>query len=486
MKLLAICALFALAVPASAQTVEVGAGVGTLVGDSAAGGAGVTLYNLSPNGNGTQTNFGASFYNHHLVLGGYEKVFRGDTTYSFGAQEIVYSFDGVSLVTGCVCAQVTRKRKDGLTISSVVGFMGQPSFLPWMQTADPKHFGVGLFLQDRVGHHWTLFSLNAETGGVYTSAHGVGYDAVGFHFNASAGLASGAKYVDANFIKVWQYGSFGASHNSYFSPYTLSFDNVGIGARYSHFSMQAGVNHSTSSLYKSVLGESVGLGVNTWRLSIQSTVYQSSGSKRVFLNTLGEQITSRISLSQGVTIQDGHQSLTFGGAYRYRRFSIGLNHNLAFVAQGYVQVTSVQFSFRIGDMAVNAMNVTDPYGKNRWLVGTDSYMHNSMPWLAHDAPIATGKYIVSGVCTDGEDRPVAGCAITIGKSVAYSDMKGEFSLRVKKNSAVPIVVDVVQFITMGDFNIVSAPETATPGQAVKVVVKAVVMTVNQRVEASHK
>ncbi len=86
---------------------------------------------------------------------------------------------------------------------------------------------------------------------------------------------------------------------------------------------------------------------------------------------------------------------------------------------------------------------------------------------------ASGKYIVRGVCTDVDGHAVTGCAIAIGKSIAYSDMRGEWSLRVKKNLPVPLVVDVAQFITMGDYVVDQAPDTVTPGQPITVVVKTV-------------
>jgi hypothetical protein len=70
-------------------------------------------------------------------------------------------------------------------------------------------------------------------------------------------------------------------------------------------------------------------------------------------------------------------------------------------------------------------------------------------------------------------KPLEGCAIYVGKAVTYSNMRGEWSSRVKKNRPMEIVVAINEFSVPGDFEIVEAPARATAAEPVKIVVRRV-------------
>lgn len=71
-----------------------------------------------------------------------------------------------------------------------------------------------------------------------------------------------------------------------------------------------------------------------------------------------------------------------------------------------------------------------------------------------------------------KDRPVMGCAIEVGKGIiAYSNTQGEWSVRVKKATPLPLAVLTAVFAAPGSWEVVASPEIATPGAMVEVKVK---------------
>jgi hypothetical protein len=54
--------------------------------------------------------------------------------------------------------------------------------------------------------------------------------------------------------------------------------------------------------------------------------------------------------------------------------------------------------------------------------------------------------------------------------LVYSDSRGEFEIRRRKNALVKITVDPKSFVGAGEYRIVTAPDSAAPGLPIEIVV----------------
>jgi hypothetical protein len=71
------------------------------------------------------------------------------------------------------------------------------------------------------------------------------------------------------------------------------------------------------------------------------------------------------------------------------------------------------------------------------------------------------RYVVRGIVRDDQGSPIEGAAVELNGEVVYSNSAGEFFLRTKHPQHYPIKVLVGEFLLPGEWEIVSAPETAT-------------------------
>ncbi len=81
----------------------------------------------------------------------------------------------------------------------------------------------------------------------------------------------------------------------------------------------------------------------------------------------------------------------------------------------------------------------------------------------------TGKLWTAGTVVDEQGQPVNGPAIRMGNDLVFTDNAGAVFLHVKNERPVCLAVVPSEFTTPGQWETVTAPEQATPGEAVQIV-----------------
>lgn len=474
MRVSFIIVLFAvLAAPAQAQ-LQLDAGASTLYGGGA-GGAGVTAY--LPD---RTLYLGLGYANGRVLPGGYERFEFHGYDVTAGSQSIGYSLDGASVGLACVCVSTGRKW-NRLTAAGFAGAEGQGFFFPWTSGAMPSHFGVGVLLQYAVNPRLSLSSLDVVTGGTKTLAQGASYryrDRVAA--SGSAGLLNNQPFVIGRAGLRWDGFNFYASHNTYFQPYHATGNSVGGSYRYRFASVFGSLYSSKSRV--DTHGESVTGALTFSRVSGQASWYHSSNEK-MQTYVLSENITQRLMVTENVVRSNGRTSLQFGGSYQGNRAQVSVTHGVQFLLSGagFQSVTSIQVLFRIHDTLITAQTLTDSFGKVHWTGQTESFIQTNLPSSGgRTTQVSVGKYQVVGDCINDTKKgeiPLEGCAIRIGngrhQTIVYSNSHGKFELSVKKSKAVEVTVVLDEFTAQGDYEIVEAPQTATPDQPVKITVRRV-------------
>jgi hypothetical protein len=72
------------------------------------------------------------------------------------------------------------------------------------------------------------------------------------------------------------------------------------------------------------------------------------------------------------------------------------------------------------------------------------------------------RYIAEGTVVNEASTPVDGATVEIGGSAVVTDSRGRFFVRMSSRCDVPVRVLLEEFLATGQFELVSAPATATP------------------------
>ena len=371
-----------------------------------------------------------------------------------GGQGVTVALKGLSV----------RKRWDNWIITGFAGAAGTGVFLPFVQSTTPQHIGFGGLVQ-YTRNKFVLSGLSSIEGGTRSMIGAGAYKTSRAQLNASAGLLNNQRYMQADgSVQPVRFVNMSAGHSMYFDPFPARGDSVGTSFAAGRFTANANLNESMSRGIRNH-GENVGGGVHVNFLTVQSSWYKS-GKESFVMTSITEQLR-RFNVTENISHAGNQNNVSFGGGYRGNRFSVSVNHSVQFLlnGRGYQQVLAVSVSFRIHDTTISATTVTNPEtGKSLWSVGGEQYVQGRGLQLPGNARHGQGKYILAGTCVREDDTPQEGCAIVIGNDYAYSNSRGEFEVRERKNVAALVVVRPEEFAVPGEFEVITAPTEAKPGR----------------------
>lgn len=465
------------------------AGAGTLFG-STDGGLSVTSYRAS-----SQMTAGVEYVDGRILPGASEtfKLHDGSTVIA-GTQSIGLSDQTTGIGLSMIGVGL-RKTSKHSSLQFFTGAIGAGYYLGFANASIPSHVGAGILFQHEFslasslpiyGHvHLGLLvkfisalrtgslnvsSLDVVAGGQRTAAESVGYQ---YHNNAKTvvdtGLLNNTRFLNAALITRYREVSLYGSHQDYYlSPTTVRADNLGINFTHSFLTLNSGVNQSAGIVR--VLGENAGVGVTFWRLIENSTWYHTP-HQELLAHTINERISPRITLTENISQSAGHNSFSGGGSLALNRLQLSLIRSVTFLLTGqYQNVTALSVSIRIHDSVVSAQSVVDPLGRTRWIASGDNYLQGNLPGFATHGNGSSGRYVIAGRCLQ-DQTALEGCSIVIDGQTVISNSHGEFELRRKKNKAVPVAVDLNSFTAPGNFEVLSAPAMAVPGESIQVIVR---------------
>lgn len=451
---------------ASAQTLLLNGGGGTLFQGEAVSGSMYTPTNTYYLAAGVQNN--------HPVLGASDEfLFHGYDTV-VGTKSFGFSAGGVGIGLSLLGVTMTKRTDEG-SISGFVGATGSSYSLPIANGMLPQHGGAGIFLEHRWKQGLYIDSLNLFNGGEKSFVQGIGYRRLR---RVDASLAGGwimnRKFVNAqaSYSPISWAGVF-ASHQSLFYPYPVTGNAVGGGVHYSVFHASANLNESNG--ITQVLGKSISVGGQFKWLSESSTYYQSTD--QALLNHTISETFRHWSASEGITQSARGDSFTGGVSWHNNRgLSVSVNRGITFLlnGRGYQTVTSGSLTIRIHDLQITSQEVVDPYGKVEWSGTANTYVQTGLVVMGgRVVKHRGGKYLYRGVCMDGDKR-LEGCAVLVGKDLVFSNLEGEFSVH-SKNRSETVKVSLEDFNAAGHYVLMGAPDTAQPDKIVIVNVRRVVV-----------
>jgi hypothetical protein len=397
-----------------------------------------------------------------------------DNLVVLGDRQVGFSFDGTGLGLTMLGASIERKT-DNLSATAFIGATGPTFTSPFLLAAvRPEGFGAGVFLK----YNWRgahLYSLEVANSGKYTAAQGIDFQwRQSVRLAGSTGVLNSEPFFSGTITfhpaTDW---NFYADHQSIFAPYRATGDNLGVSFTDGRFRAQASLNDSVSQ-GRRLTGEMVGAGVQVGFLQTQVSYYKY-GARTLTSESLTETFYwHHLTLNESMNQSAGQNSYSFGGGFVWaNRLSVSLNHSIVFLlnGEGFQQVTGVSVGVRIHDATLNFQTVTTPLGQKLYSVYGSDYLQLGAwtPGSTVHAP-SSGKFEFAGRVVNENGEPVEGAAVQIGKTIAYSNSQGTFSIHGKKSDPLPMAVLPAIFATPGDWIVVSAPVSISPTGPVNVVV----------------
>ncbi len=417
---------------------------------------------------------------------------------------------------------VTLKTKRGATEGFVFGGVSSVSFgAPWFQ-ASGNGTGLGMLFLD---HHLTesvrLFTRNVfsrkqtSISGVewkpqawLTTAAAAGVGAGQGYFRSSAKADWDKVQVKAGYVrsgdsfrratvtqpataeidganlavtfKPKRFLFFDGAHQQYSQP--ADSHNPAMTATTNQFSANASLagfriggnifEMRSNGMRGTGEGFTGGKQVVRW-LDVSSHLYrtQTQGlpTTAVFTTTVREQVHPRLAILQFINHNGGQTSVSYGGEFISNRLRFGLDYQNVFVpfdaAKPFRQAVNVNATLRpFGNVELHLGTFVDPFGRLRYTVWASNFMYRGRGAGARTAEARMGRYVIRGHVQDEKGNPVAGAAVYLGDSLAYTDDDGRFFVRFDKSSPQRVRVATDEFTAPGYWEVIKAPLSTSPAR----------------------
>ena len=196
--------------------------------------------------------------------------------------------------------------------------------------------------------------------------------------------------------------------------------------------------------------------------SLQHSDPRRSRAVTSLLGHLRERLSERLRLEQIVTTTKNHTTVSFGGSFLSNPITIGLEYQtiyLPFATRGGFD-QALMLTLRLqpgGNLQGNLASYLGPDGRVRYTAYGHQYFYGG-----GEAPPPAARLhrnLVRGRVLDEAGGPVAGAALRIGEETVFTDSRGTFFLRVRKEAGYPLEVLLDQFLAAGRYEVIEAPAT---------------------------
>ena len=183
---------------------------------------------------------------------------------------------------------------------------------------------------------------------------------------------------------------------------------------------------------------------------------------------LREFLSPRVSLLQVLTRANGRTTASFGGALTSGLTTLGLDYQVVHTpyrpTQPFVQTVALNVRVPLGSYRLSAASFVSPDGRVNYTGSASTFFYTGTALSGPTRPVEIKfeRYIIQGTVVDEDGRPVEGAAMEIGGAAVFTDSRGHFFHRLSGTRPVPLRILLDDFLTPGQFAVVSAPTTATP------------------------
>jgi len=428
---------------------------------------------------------------------------EGSIRYSLGTK-FLYRGNEVSLgdsqLTGAsfgfALRGVTVTRKNlakHQTFSIFVGAAGSATSVGFYQGFTAQHFGAGMYF-GRSFMNDSVHVSSSETiqGNFKTAEEFANIMKRRFTLSGSAGLLQNVRNVNGSAslaIIPHHLNLFGGHSNLLFwTPTTngegvsehATVNNAGASANFGIISLHGGIFSSVAGSV-SQGGTDAGGGLHIDKLTATADYFIPRTGQTLFNTSATFRVNRHWSVANFISVSNGQKSINWGGAYIGNELTASVSYQTyyyPFAVTGrspFAQTLSLSVSFHAPHSStVNLSTVALPNGKLMYAAGGNSWFEGPMASGLAMEPArheTTGKNEYSGRVVDEKGQPVEGAAVFVGKEETFSDPDGGFILMSKSSKALSLRIELRDFTTPTDYEIISVPQTISNQVPILIVVR---------------
>jgi hypothetical protein len=264
------------------------------------------------------------------------------------------------------------------------------------------------------------------------------------------------------------------------APYLRATVNQAQGSfDVAQFRLGAGIFQSRSTLARNVAETFSAARQITNRIDMGMSYFHTLAGPNPAVSNLStsirETLSPKLSLLQIINYSQGRANVQFGGSYVTNRIVVSVDYQtlyMPFLANPFSQGISISLRVRLfRGMQVNVQTFRSADGHLRYTASGETLLTNNFRVAGSNGEDAFKhlRYMVRGHVQDRTGKPIEGAAIRIGQQLVFTNVDGEFFVRLKKPGTLPLEVVLTEFLNPASFHLVSAlpavkvfPEATAP------------------------
>ncbi|HEX6435113.1 MAG TPA: hypothetical protein VFZ87_12770 [Gemmatimonadales bacterium] len=259
------------------------------------------------------------------------------------------------------------------------------------------------------------------------------------------------------------------------APVTRATGNtVFAGGRWRELRLTGGLYHSESGGVTNLSSYfALGRELTSW-LDAELFLLQSRPEGQPTVTTpvanLRWRISPRIGVSQQVSLHHGRPTVLFGASLMTPVGDFAADYQIVHQplqpSNPFRSTLNLTARLQLGAYSTSLGTYLRPDGAVDYSASGSTFLYMGTFGGAQPQQIGGGmaRYVVRGGVRDDQGNPVEGAAIELNGEVVYTNSSGEFFLRARHPQQYPIKVLLGEFLLPGQWEVLSAPETATAAE----------------------
>jgi hypothetical protein len=182
------------------------------------------------------------------------------------------------------------------------------------------------------------------------------------------------------------------------------------------------------------------------------------------LANLRWRVSSRLGLTQQVSLHDGHPTVLFGASLATPIGEFSADYQIVHQPfqpfNPFRSALNLTARLQLGSYSTSIGTFVQPDGSVDYAASGSTFLY--MGSFGGVQPQALGgarmaRYIIRGTVRDDLGNPVEGAAVQFGDEIVFTNSAGVFLLRVKRPSRYRVAVLPTEFLLPGQWEVVSAP-----------------------------
>jgi hypothetical protein len=201
---------------------------------------------------------------------------------------------------------------------------------------------------------------------------------------------------------------------------------------------------------------------------LMSTRYGAMPRKHLPALLLHEHVHERLTLDQALTGFGKGGSVGLGGSYTGRFGEYGLHYQIVndpFDTQNpFKRTANLSVRLQLGDYNANVSSTMAADGAMTYTAVAERFLYTGAFNGTGPSPLRVRleRFIIEGTVQDEQGTPIAGAAIALDDELLFTDSRGYFFARVSRKRPYAVAVRLDDFLALGSYTVIAAPESATP------------------------